>query len=173
MLVDQLFFSNFYLHWFFSNLSFFERDPHMDSPEVIQVKQQYVRGHLPLSFNSLWITREAHRVQAMSLMVLHNDAEFFVPFLRLTQTSLLPYYCFPHIQRKFDQLYPSLVFFRDKNEFNTELKKLSTNYYQQKTYLPILLPNFCLLLSFFHNLSAPFFKPYYELTVLNLTQDQH
>ena len=39
MLVDKLFFSsNFYLHWFFSNLSFFERDPHMDSPEGIGVK---------------------------------------------------------------------------------------------------------------------------------------
>ncbi len=32
------FFSNFYLNWFFSNLSFFERDPHMDSPEAIWVK---------------------------------------------------------------------------------------------------------------------------------------
>jgi hypothetical protein len=31
-------FSNFYLHWFFSNLSFFERDPHIDSPEGIRVK---------------------------------------------------------------------------------------------------------------------------------------
>ncbi len=38
MLMDQQFFSNFYLHWFFSNLSFFERDPHMDSPEGIRVK---------------------------------------------------------------------------------------------------------------------------------------
>ncbi len=37
MLVDYHFFSNFYLHWFFSNLSFFERDPHMDSPEGIRV----------------------------------------------------------------------------------------------------------------------------------------
>ncbi len=38
MLVDWQFFSNFYLHWFYSNLSFFERDPHMDSPEGIRVK---------------------------------------------------------------------------------------------------------------------------------------
>jgi hypothetical protein len=37
MLVDEQFFSKFYLHWFFSNLSFFERDPHMDSPEGIRV----------------------------------------------------------------------------------------------------------------------------------------
>ncbi len=37
MLVDKQFFSNFYLHWFFSNLPFFERDPHMDSPEAIWV----------------------------------------------------------------------------------------------------------------------------------------
>jgi hypothetical protein len=58
--------------------------------------QQYVRGHLPLSFNNLCITREAHRAQATP-MVLHNDAEFFVPFSRLTQTSLLPNYCFPRI----------------------------------------------------------------------------
>jgi len=29
----------FYLHWFFSNLSFFERDPHMDSPEGIRDNQ--------------------------------------------------------------------------------------------------------------------------------------
>ena len=35
-------FSNFYLHWFFSNLSFFERDPHMDSPEGIRVKQSEI-----------------------------------------------------------------------------------------------------------------------------------
>jgi hypothetical protein len=34
MLVDKLFFSNFYLHWFFSNLSFIERDPHMDVDDV-------------------------------------------------------------------------------------------------------------------------------------------
>jgi hypothetical protein len=31
--------SNFYLHWFFRNLSFFERDPHMDSQEGIRVKK--------------------------------------------------------------------------------------------------------------------------------------
>ncbi len=37
MLMDLQFFSNFYLHWFFSNLSFFERDPYMDSPEGIRV----------------------------------------------------------------------------------------------------------------------------------------
>jgi hypothetical protein len=55
-------------------------------------------------------------------MVLRNDAEFFVPFSRLTQTSLLPNYCFPRIWKEFDQN-PSLAFLRDKNEFKTELKK--------------------------------------------------
>jgi hypothetical protein len=30
--------SNFYLYWFFRNLSYFERDPHMDSPEAIRIK---------------------------------------------------------------------------------------------------------------------------------------
>jgi hypothetical protein len=62
MLVDQLFFSNFYLHWFFSNLSFFERDPHMDSPEGIRVKTIYdgVRQsttQLPAHQNSLMAAR--------------------------------------------------------------------------------------------------------------------
>ena len=42
MLVDYQFVSNFYLHWFFSNLSFFERDPHLDSPEAIRVKKEPV-----------------------------------------------------------------------------------------------------------------------------------
>ncbi len=42
MLVDKQLFSNFYLHWFFSNLSFSERDPHMDSPEAIRVKPEFV-----------------------------------------------------------------------------------------------------------------------------------
>ncbi len=40
MLVDLQFCSNFYLHWFFSNLSFFERDPHMDSPEGIRINYE-------------------------------------------------------------------------------------------------------------------------------------
>ena len=35
-------FSNFYLHWLFSNLSFFEQDPHMDSPEGIRVKAKLI-----------------------------------------------------------------------------------------------------------------------------------
>jgi hypothetical protein len=96
----------------------------------------YARGHLPLSFNNLWITREAHRAQATP-MVLRNDAEFFIPFLRLTQTSLLPYYCFPRIWKEFDQLNLSLAFLRDKNEFNTELKK----YLIQKTVSLTLCSN--------------------------------
>ncbi len=37
MLVDKQFFQIF-TYWFFSNLSFFERDPHIDSPEGIRVK---------------------------------------------------------------------------------------------------------------------------------------
>ncbi len=35
-------FFKFSLHWLFSNLPFFERDPHMDSPEAIWIKPQYL-----------------------------------------------------------------------------------------------------------------------------------
>jgi hypothetical protein len=33
-------FSNFYLYWFFSNLPFFEWDPHVDLPEAIRVNSE-------------------------------------------------------------------------------------------------------------------------------------
>jgi hypothetical protein len=44
-------FSNFYLYWFFSNIPFFERDPHMDSPEAMWVKtsaspQKYTKAKI-------------------------------------------------------------------------------------------------------------------------------
>ena len=87
----------------------------------IQFMQQYVRGHLPASFNNLWITNEAHRAQATP-MVLRNDAEFFIPHSRLTKASLLPYYSFPRIWRDFDLLHPSISILRNKKEFNTDLK---------------------------------------------------
>ena len=87
----------------------------------LQFMQQYVRGLLPVSFNNLWITNEAHRAQATP-MVLRNDAEFFIPSSRLAQCSLLPYYSFPRSWRDFDQLNPAISILRNKNEFNTELK---------------------------------------------------
>ncbi len=36
-------------------------------------------------------------------METEADAEFFVPFSRPNQTSLLPYFCFTRIWRDFDQ----------------------------------------------------------------------
>ncbi len=48
-------FSNFYLHWFFSNLSFVERDPHMDSPEGIRVN-----GPNSKNFPTLFIKKKNH-----------------------------------------------------------------------------------------------------------------
>jgi hypothetical protein len=36
-------------------------------------------------------------------METEADAEFFVPFSRPNQTSLLPYYSFPRFWRDFDQ----------------------------------------------------------------------
>jgi hypothetical protein len=54
-------------------------------------------------------------------METEADAEFFVPFSRLNQTSLLPYYCFPRIWRDSDQRNSSIATgtHRDKNDFTT------------------------------------------------------
>jgi hypothetical protein len=106
----------------------------------LQFMQQYVRGLLPVSFNNLWITNEAHRAQATP-MVLRNDAEFFIPSSRLAQCSLLPYYSFPRSWRDFDQLNPAISILRNKNEFNTELKtyfikKLSSAFVCNRLFCP-------------------------------------
>jgi hypothetical protein len=76
---------------------------------------------LPVSFNNIWVTREAHRAQSTP-MVLRNDADFYIPVSRLTQCSLLPYYSLPRIWSEFDQLNPAISILRDKKDFNKELK---------------------------------------------------
>ncbi len=87
----------------------------------IQFMQQYKWGLLPVSFNNIWVTREAHRAQSTP-MVLRNDADFYIPASRLTQCSLLPYYSLPRIWSEFDQLHPAISILKDKTEFNRELK---------------------------------------------------
>ena len=83
--------------------------------------QQYKWGLLPVSFNNIWVTKEAHRAQSTP-MVLRNDAEFYIPVSRLSQCSLLPYYSLPRIWSEFDQLNPAISILRDKTDFNRELK---------------------------------------------------
>ncbi len=85
MLVDYQFFSNFYLHWFFSNLSFFERDPRMDSPEGIRVKAPCLllhksilssssEEHLRLFFKELLISLFFYQ---STLSLLHKSTSTF------------------------------------------------------------------------------------------------
>jgi hypothetical protein len=95
--------------------------PSLISYFKIQFMQQYKWGLLPASFNNIWVTKEAHRVQATP-MVLCNDADFYIPVSRLTQCSLLPYYSLPRIWLEFDQINPAISILRDKKEFNKELK---------------------------------------------------
>jgi hypothetical protein len=95
--------------------------PSLISYFKIQFMQQYKWGLLPVSFNNIWVTREAHRAQSTP-MVLRNDADFYIPVSRLTQCSLLPYYSLPRIWSEFDQLNPAISILRDKKDFNKELK---------------------------------------------------
>ncbi len=68
--------------------------PSLISYFKIQFMQQYKWGLLPVFFNNIWVTREAHRAQSTP-MVLRNDADFYIPVLRLNQCSLLLYYSLP------------------------------------------------------------------------------
>ena len=49
----------------------------------IQFMQQYVRGHLPVSFNEVWITQEARRQNENVEYLLRNSENFYVPLSRL------------------------------------------------------------------------------------------
>ncbi len=66
MLVDLQFFSNFYFHWFFSNLTFFERDPHMDSPEGIRGNNIFMSVALINAFQTKPISGNSCLVKALS-----------------------------------------------------------------------------------------------------------
>ena len=93
--------------------------------------QQYVRGHLPTSFNDVWITQEARRQADNVEYLLRNSENFYTPMSRLFTLDNHPYFLFPKMWENFKE--ENIKILRDKNQFNTKLKefllnKLNDNY---------------------------------------------
>jgi len=89
---------------------------------ALQFMQRYVQGFLPFSFNETWVTRAAFRGSSAP-MLLRNSDDLFIPFARINQTAVFPYYSFPRLWSSFYSDFSSISILRDKNEFNSELKK--------------------------------------------------
>jgi hypothetical protein len=60
----------------------------------LQFMQRFIQGHLPPSFNNVWVTNEARRNETVS-MSLRNSDDFFVPVSRLKSYENMPLYSFP------------------------------------------------------------------------------
>jgi hypothetical protein len=104
----------------------------------LQFMQRFVQGHLPPSFNNIWITNEARRSETVS-MSLRNHEEFFIPVSRLKNLENMPLYSFPKAWSLLTD--HSLNSIRNRDEFNVKLKeyllaKLSFNVNCTKAYCP-------------------------------------
>ena len=101
--------------------------------------QQYVRGHLPTSFNDVWITQEARRQADNVEYLLRNSENFYTPMSRLFTLDNHPYFLFPKMWENFKE--ENIKILRDKNQFNTKLKefllnKLNDNYVCNRLLCP-------------------------------------
>jgi hypothetical protein len=104
----------------------------------LQFMQRFVQGHLPPSFNNIWITNEARCSETVS-MSLRNHEEFFIPVSRLRNLENMPLYSFPKAWSLLTD--HSLNSIRNRDEFNVKLKeyllaKLSFNVNCTKAYCP-------------------------------------
>ena len=105
----------------------------------LQFMQQYVRGHLPASFNDVWITQEARRQADNVEYLLRNSENFYTPMSRLFTLDNHPYFLFPKMWENFKE--ENIKILRDKNQFNTKLKefllnKLNDNYVCNRLLCP-------------------------------------
>ena len=87
--------------------------------------QQYIRGHLPISFNDVWITLEARREAENVEYLLRNSENFYMPLSRLSTLDNHPYFAFPRIWQNFKE--EQIKILRDKNQFNAKLKEFFLN----------------------------------------------
>jgi len=104
----------------------------------LQFMQRFIQGHLPPSFNNVWITNEARRSETVS-MSLRNHDDFYIPVSRLKNLENKPLYAFP---KAWSQLTDhSITIVRNCAEFNAKLKeyllgKLSYTVNCTKAYCP-------------------------------------
>ena len=69
----------------------------------LQFMQQYVRGHLPVSFNDVWIRMDARRQADNVEYLLQNSENFYTPISRLFSLYNHPYFAFPKIWDNFKE----------------------------------------------------------------------
>jgi NMD protein affecting ribosome stability and mRNA decay len=82
--------------------------------------QRFIQGHLPPSFNNVWVTNEARRNETVS-MSLRNSDDFFVPVSRLKSYENMPLYSFPKAWSLLTD--HSITIIRNRAEFNAKLKE--------------------------------------------------
>ena len=82
--------------------------------------QRYKQGFLPVSFNDTWSTNNFHRDVNFEINLRH-DNDFSIPFARLTSSEKRPLVNLPKTWQDFSE--ESIKILRNRNEFNTKLKK--------------------------------------------------
>ncbi len=75
------YFFKYLTHWFFSNLPFFERDPHMDSTEAIRVKLVVVN-------RASWISHTVHIIVLIYQFSFEKDQVFILILSKKTSPSI-------------------------------------------------------------------------------------
>ena len=124
--------------------SLFKKSKILPLPSLIeffklQFMQQYVNGHLPISFKDVWITQEARRQADNVEYLLRNSENFYTPLSRLYTLDSHPYFLFPKMWQNFRE--ENLKIIRDKSKFNIQLKefflnKLNTNFICNRLLCP-------------------------------------
>ncbi len=86
----------------------------------LQFMQQFKQGYLPTSFNNTWITN-AVRAADNHEIYLRNQDLYFIPFTRLSSSSIQPLINLPKTWENFEDA--SIKIIRSKPEFKSKLKK--------------------------------------------------
>ncbi len=90
----------------------------------IQFMQQFIHGHLPISFVNTWAANVDRNMLAgfgRANYNLRNSSDLFIPFCRLMSLDQHPLFLLPRVWTNFEC--PELKFIREKNEFNHKFKK--------------------------------------------------
>ena len=90
----------------------------------LQLMQRFKQGFLPISFNDTWSTNNFHRDVNFEINLRH-DNDFSIPFARLTSSEKRPLVNLPKTWQDFSE--ESIKILRNRNEFNTKLKKFLLN----------------------------------------------
>ena len=79
---------------------------------------KFIQCYLPISFSNTWTLNEDRRVNYN--VVLHNNADLYVPFARLTSSFRQPFINLPKTWENFTNYNVKIL--RVTNQFNKALK---------------------------------------------------